>query len=85
MQLNTNGAPPMGRDNIYLTDKDYALEFGMLNEIKIYENLSFNLEFGYVHLIMDRSDSVWGLASTGGDHRGLRDAWNISGLFSYTF
>ncbi|MDE5833218.1 MAG: hypothetical protein K2H64_09635 [Desulfovibrio sp.] len=85
MQLNTNGAPPMGRDNIYLTDKDYAREFGMLNEIKIYENLSFNLEFGYVHLIMDRSDSVWGLASTGGDHRGLRDAWNISGLFSYTF
>lgn len=85
MAINTNGAPPMGRDNIYLTDKDYALEFGILNQLKIYENLDFNLEFGYVHLMMDRSDSVWGLAQTGGGERGLRDAWNISGLLSYSF
>lgn len=85
MDINTNGAPPMGRDNIYLTDKDYALEFGILNQLKIYENLNFNLEFGYVHLMMDRSDSVWGLAQTGGGQRGLRDAWNVSGLLSYTF
>lgn len=85
MNINTNGTPPMGRDNIYLTDKDYALEFGLLNQYKIYDNLNFNLEFGYVHLMMDRSDSVWGLAQTGGGERGLRDAWNISGLLSYTF
>lgn len=85
MRINTNGTPPMGRDNIYLTDKDYALEMGIVNEYKIYENLSFNLEFGYVHLMMDRSDSVWGLAQTGGGQKGLRDAWNVSGLLSYTF
>lgn len=85
MSINTNGAPPMGRDNIYLTDKDYALEFGLVNQYKIYENLNFNLEFGYVHLMMDRSDNVWGMAQTGGGDRGLRDAWNISGLLSYTF
>lgn len=85
MNINTNGAPPMGRDNIYLTDKDYALEFGIVNQYKIYDNLSFNLEFGYVHLMMDRSDNVWGQAQTGSSGKGLRDAWNISGLLSYTF
>lgn len=85
MAINTNGTPPMGRDNIYLTDKDYALEFGVVNQYKIYENLNFNLEFGYVHLMMDRSNNVWGRAQTGGGEKGLRDAWNISGLLSYTF
>lgn len=86
MPINvSSGTPPMGRDNIYLTDKDYALEMGLLNQYKIYENLTFNLEASYVHLMMDRSDSVWGLAETGGGGRGLRDAWNISGLFIYAF
>ncbi len=86
MDINVSGGtPPMGRDNIYLTDKDYALEFGILNTYKIYDNLTFNLEFGYVHLMMDRSDNVWGQAQTGGGGKGLRDAWNISGLLSYTF
>lgn len=86
MDINVSGAsPPMGRDNIYLTDKDYALEFGIVNTYKIYDNLSFNLEFGYVHLMMDRSDNVWGQAETGGGGKGLRDSWNISGLLSYTF
>lgn len=86
MPINVStAAPPMGRDNIYLTDKDYAIEAGIVNTYKIYENLSFNLEFGYVHLIMDRSDNVWGNAQTGGGGKGLRDAWNISGLLSYTF
>lgn len=85
MDINTLGAPPMGRDNIYLTDKDYALEFGLLNTLKIYENLSFNLEFGYVHLMLDRSDGVWGDARLVGGGNSLRDAWNISGLLSYTF
>lgn len=84
MSINVNGNPPMGRDNIYLTDKDYALELGLLNQYRIYENLTFNLEAGYVHLMMDRSDNVWGLAGTGGGNS-LRDAWNISGLLSYTF
>ena len=43
---------------------------GLLNQYKIYENLTFNLEASYVHLMMDRSDSVWGLAETGGGGRG---------------
>lgn len=85
MAINTNGAPPMGRDNIYLTDKDYALEFGLVNTLKIYDNLSFNLEFGYVHLMLDRSDSVWGKARLVGGGNSIKDAWNISGLLSYTF
>ncbi len=75
----------VGRDNTYLTEKDHAIEFGILNQYKIYDNLTLNLEFGYVHLMIDRSDKVWGLAQTGGGGKGLRDAWNISALFKYTF
>lgn len=80
-----SGNPPMGRDNIYLTDKDYAFSAGLRNKWKIYENLDLNLDVGYIHLMLDMSDNVWGLASTGGGERGLRDAWNISALFNYSF
>ena len=82
---NTNYTVPVGRDNIYLTDKDYALEMGLLNQYKIYENLSVNLEASYVHLMLDKSDDTWGLATTGGGKRGIRDAWNVSALFIYAF
>ncbi|WP_302580180.1 outer membrane homotrimeric porin [uncultured Desulfovibrio sp.] len=82
---NTGFKVPVGRDNMYLTDKDYALELGLLNQYKIYENLSVNLEAGYVHLMLDKSDDTWGLAATGGGKRGIRDAWNVSALFIYSF
>ena len=82
---STNFVVPVGRDNIYLTDKDYALEMGLLNQYKIYENLSVNLEASYVHLMLDKSDDTWGLATTGGGKRGIRDAWNVSALFIYSF
>ena len=76
---------PVGRDNVYLTNKDCALEIGLSSKYKIYENLQFNLDAGYVRLWLDKSDNVWGRADTGGGSCQIRDAWNISTLFIYSF
>lgn len=72
----------IGRENMYLTTRDYALEFGLLNEISIYENFTLNVEASYVALWLDKSDEVWGNALKGQD---VRDAWNVSMLFIYSF
>ena len=82
---NPEGTTKVGRENLYLTTRDYALEFGLLNEYKIYDNLQVNLEASYIALWLDKSDDVWGQSLTGGDHRDIRDAWNVSVLFIYSF
>ena len=82
---NPEGTTKVGRENLYLTTRDYALEFGLLNEYKIYDNLQVNLEASYLALWLDKSDDVWGQSLTGGDHRDIRDAWNVSVLFIYSF
>ncbi len=82
---NPKGTTKVGRENLYLTTRDYALEFGLLNEYKIYDNLQVNLEASYIALWLDKSDDVWGQSLTGGDHRDIRDAWNVSVLFIYSF
>lgn len=75
-----------GRDNVYLTDKDYALEIGLTNKYKIYENLQFNLEGSYVKLFLDKGDGAWNRKVTGsGSNRTLKDAWNVSALLIYSF
>ena len=82
---NPEGTTKVGRENLYLTTRDYALEFGLLNEYKIYDNLQVSLEASYIALWLDKSDDVWGQSLTGGDHRDIRDAWNVSVLFIYSF
>ena len=82
---NPEGTTKVGRENLYLTTRDYALEFGLLNEYKIYDNLQVNLEASYIALWLDKSDDVWGQSLTGGDHRDIRDAWNVSVLCIYSF
>ena len=42
---------------VYLTKKDHALEVNFDSEYKIYENLTFALELGYIHLDLD--EGVW--------------------------
>lgn len=79
------GKNSIGRENMYLTTRDYALEFGLLNEYTIYENLQLNVEASYVALWLDKSNEVWGQSLTGGNHRDIRDAWNVSMLFIYSF
>ncbi|WP_300708426.1 outer membrane homotrimeric porin [uncultured Desulfovibrio sp.] len=79
------GVNAIGRESMYLTTRDYAVEFGLLNEYKIYDNLQLNVEASYVAPCLDMSDDVWGQSLTGGNHRDLRDAWNVSMLFIYAF
>lgn len=71
-----------GRENMYLTTRDYALEVGLLNQYQIYENFSVNVELGYVAMWLDKSDDVWGKALQGQE---INDAWNASVLFIYSF
>lgn len=82
---NPTGSPYVGRDNVYMTDKDYAFEIGLANKFKIYDNLRFNLDINYIVLSLDKGDNTWGRANTGGGSNQIRDAWNISTLFIYTF
>ena len=82
---NPDGTSYVGRDNVYMTQKDYAFEVGLSNKFKIYDNLRFNLDVTYVTLWLDKSDNTWGRANTGGGSNQIRDAWNISTLFIYSF
>ena len=50
--LSTNAA-----NDMYLTDKDHAIEVNFDHEYKIYENLTALLELGYIHLSLD--EGVW--------------------------
>lgn len=72
----------VGRENMYLTTRDYAMEVGLLNQYQIYENLAVNVEASYVALWLDKSDDVWGHALEGQE---INDAWNVSVLFIYSF
>ena len=86
MTPNTHSTTPaIGRENLYMTDRDYALEIGLANRITVYENLQVNVDAAYIRLFLDDSDDTWGQALTGGDRRDLRDAWNVSVLFIYSF
>ena len=71
-----------GVEGIYLTTRDSATEFSLVNEWQIYKNLRMNLEGHYVMLNLDTSRGVWGrgpVASGGwvgnpGDDPAWRDA-----------
>ena len=78
----------VGRENLYLTTRDYALEFGLLNEYKIYDNLQVNLEASYIALWLDNSRDVWGGYHAGGRRyaaNSTEDAWNMNVSFIYKF
>ena len=49
------------------------------------ENLKLLVEANYIALWLDKTDDVWGQSLPGGDHRDIRDAWNVSVLFIYSF
>ena len=75
--------------DLYLTTQDSALEFGLTNTYKIYDNLTFMLDAAYVALWLDQSRSVWGHGQapngvwiSGVD---IHDAWNVNASFVYQF
>ena len=75
-------------DPMYLTTGDNALEIGLTNTYKMYDNFTVMLDASYVALWLEDSRSVWGKnpgrgAFLGGD--GVYDAWNVNLSFVYSF
>jgi len=70
----------------YLTTNDNLLEFNLDSTYKIYENLSANLDFGYVVNMMDegtwKHSRNWG---SGYSNFSNHDAWKLQLTFNYSF
>ena len=79
--FNTGGGT---NNDLYLTTKDSALEFNLVNTYKIYDNLTLYTQASYLALFLDQSRKMWG---NNGAHRGVSqtDAWNIDVTFMYDF
>ena len=73
-----------GMEPMYLTTKDQALEIGLTNTYKMYENFLINFEADYVAMwLADRGnyDRVW---NERGNNK-VKDAWNLNLAFVYSF
>ena len=75
-------------DPMYLTTGDTALEIGLTNTYKMYDNFTVMLDASYLALWLDDSRSTWGKNpmanfAKGGD--GVYDAWNVNLSFVYSF
>jgi hypothetical protein len=75
----------LGKEQLYMTTKDYAMEFGLHNAYKMYENFTINLDANYVALWMDHSRKTWGRAAFNGRNDEVRDPWNVKLTFVYSF
>ena len=75
----------VGREAMYLTTMDSALEVGLTNTYQMYENFVINVEADYIALWLDHSRSVWGNSKMNGKSDQERDAWNINASFVYSF
>ena len=76
-------------NGLYLTEKDYAMEFGMMTTWQIYENLRMLVEANYIALWLDQSSDVWGGYRNGEGHwvgaNSVEDCWNVNVSFIYRF
>ena len=85
------GAMHMGAnafDPLYLTTEDYALEIGLTNTYKMYDNFTVMLDAAYIAMWLDDSRSTWGKNPMNGfanDRNGVYDAWNVNLSFVYSF
>lgn len=66
---------------IYLTRKDHMLEVNLENQYKIYENLIFALDMGYLHL--DYDDDVWRYAMDTDNIE--KNVWKVGVNLRYAF
>ena len=75
-------------DPMYLTTDDYALEIGLTNTYKMYDNFTVMLDAAYIAMWLDDSRSTWGKNSMlgfSGKDGGVYDAWNVNLSFVYSF
>lgn len=75
----------VGMDGLYLTRQDYALEWGLTSTTKVTENFTVALDVAYVALWLDHDSSVWGNSRMNGRNDEVRDAWNFSLSYMYSF
>ncbi|MEE0406056.1 MAG: outer membrane homotrimeric porin [Desulfovibrio sp.] len=75
----------VGVENMYLTDLDSALEIGLYNEYKMYDNFKIALDANYVAMFLDDSHKTWKGTPMNGKSRDVRDAWNVNVSFVYEF
>lgn len=82
----STGGFNLGHDAMYLTTQDNALEFGLTNYYKMYENFTIALEADYIAMWLDTGKSVWGARHRYGESiPQTKDAWNINASFVYQF
>ena len=74
-----------GSGPLYMTTNDTAMEIGMSNEYKMYDNFSVFLDASYISLWLDKSRSVWGNSRMNGRSDQERDPWNVDLRFVYSF
>jgi hypothetical protein len=75
----------IGVDSFYLTDLDSALEIGLETTYKMYENFSIRFDAAYVALWLDDGHKTWKGTHMNGFNRDVRDCWNVSLTFAYSF
>ncbi len=84
--LDGDGTLTLGKEAMYLTTGDTALEIGLSNYYKMYENFTIGLEADYIALWLDTSKSAWGARhKMGKSIPQTKDAWNIAASFVYSF
>ena len=75
----------LGMDPLYMTTEDSALEIGLTNEYKMYENFTIMLDDAYLATWIDHSKSTWGRSAMNGKSDQERDPWNVNLSFVYAF
>ena len=75
----------LGMDPLYMTTEDSALEIGLTNEYKMYENFTIMLDAAYLATWIDHSKSTWGRSAMNGKSDQERDPWNVNLSFVYAF
>ena len=74
-------------DGPYLTTNDGLLEFNLINQWQIYENLEANFELGYVVNMIDKDtwkkDGYYSGSGNGSFEK--QDAWKAQLVFAYSF
>lgn len=72
-------------DGPYLTTNDGLLEFNLQNKYKLYENLTFGLELGYIANMMDKGTWSRSWMRDAKASFSKQDAWKANVAIVYTF
>ncbi|MDR2851126.1 MAG: hypothetical protein LBV65_03710, partial [Desulfovibrio sp.] len=73
----------LGRDPLYMTTLDSAVEFGLTTVYKMYDNFQVYVDANYIATWLDKD--VWGKSTMNGNNDDVRDPWNVNVTFVYSF